>query len=171
MNFMKINSCDVINSINGIAVSLWVSGCPHKCKGCFNPSTWDINSGRRFEDSDLERILSYMSSSHIDVFSVLGGEPLAPYNIDKVLSICEAVKSSFPEKTIMIWTGYDEDIIKKMGAKKAFVDYVIVGKFVEELKDTHNLLLRGSSNQKIIDIKTGNIVTDDYIREIRKLEV
>lgn len=150
MNKVSIKDFDVNNG-DGIRVSLWVSGCEHKCDGCHNSHYWDKSSGTLFTDKDLKLIIDLLEKDISKDFSILGGEPLTLYNIPKVTTICKKVKSKYPEKSIWIWTGYDFDDIKHLEVMN-YIDILIDGKFIEDLKD-EELMWCGSSNQRIIDVK------------------
>lgn len=153
MRFITVNDCDTINTLKGVAVSLWVSGCPHKCEGCFNPETWEYTSGSKFDENAFDKLLACVGSKYVNTFSILGGEPFAPGNIDTVLSIINTVRQNYPNKTIMVWTGYKiEDIIKNYNLSS--IDYVIDGKF--ELDNPTKKKLRGSDNQRMIKIYGNN---------------
>ena len=154
MKYAKINPNDVANG-EGICVSLFVQGCPHRCKGCFNPETWDFEGGAEFTNREMNYILEALGLFKIQRnFSILGGEPLAPENRETVLEIIKEVRKYYKEIKIYLWTGYKlaeishepyiRDII-------SLVDYIIDGPFEEDKKDL-KLKLRGSSNQKIWDL-------------------
>lgn len=147
MNFMTINNCDLVNTLRGIAVSWWVSGCPHRCEGCFNPETWNRDSGKYYGYVDAMKLRELVSKKYVQGFSILGGEPFAPYNIDKVLAEIKSIRALFPEKRIMVWTGYRlQDIIARYDLSD--IDYIIDGQFIESLSDK-KIKLRGSSNQTV----------------------
>lgn len=158
MNYSDIKPNDSING-EGVCVSLFVQGCHHHCKNCFNQSTWDFNGGKEFTNKELEYIKECINKNGVmRNFSVLGGSPFAPENIDTVLYICDEIKKAFPNIKIYVWTGYlYEDLISKY-SKDIFknIDILIDGKFEEDKKDL-SLKLRGSSNQRIIDLKNVNI--------------
>ena len=138
------------NNGNGIGVSLWVCGCPHKCKGCHNPQLFDPNQGHMGHLSALDKIYKALDDPNIDKhLSILGGEPLAPYNVKGVLEIVKAISEKYPKKQIWLWTGYEWDELneEQMEVFK-YVDYMVVGRFIEELKVRNEWF--GSSNQKII---------------------
>ena len=106
MNYSDIKPNDSING-EGVCVSLFVSGCTHYCKGCFNKDTWDFNYGKNFTNKNMDYILECIDKNEImRNFSVLGGEPLHEKNIDTVLYICDEVKKAFPNIKIYVWTGY-----------------------------------------------------------------
>ena len=142
---------------SGVCVSLWAQGCPHHCPGCHNPETWDFNGGYDVPDDIRGEIVKAISANGITRnFSILGGEPLCDENIDFVLNVITAVRTAYPNIKIYIWSGYtfaeliakDDDRIIKI-LKQA--NYLIDGKYIQELRDT-TLPLRGSSNQKIISL-------------------
>ena len=150
MNYGKIKPVDVANG-QGIRVSLFVSGCPHQCEGCFNPELWDYDAGQWFNADTINEILDLCAPDYISGLSLLGGEPLAPGNYSHVRKLCVAFKSRFPDKTIWCYTGYVWRKIKHRSILR-FIDIIVDGKFVEERKDPR-LRFRGSSNQRIIDVQ------------------
>lgn len=152
MRFSKIKDNDIVNG-SGINMSLWTQGCPHQCKGCFNPETWKFNEGKEFKVDDLNYILENINKNNIKRnLSVLGGEPLCSPNIDGVLQLCKVFKKIYPEKKIYLWTGYlYEEFDKKQKEILKYIDVLVDGKF-EENKKNISLSFRGSSNQRIIDI-------------------
>lgn len=150
MRYSHIDSFDILNG-TGIRVVLWTQGCPHRCKGCHNPRTWSEKAGKEFTESDMQIILDYLTQDIKKDFSVLGGEPLAPYNRDGVYEVCKKVKETLPETNIWLWTGYEWEEIKDLPVMQ-YIDVLIDGKFIEELKDK-NLKYCGSSNQRVIDVQ------------------
>jgi len=150
LNYAKIKPVDVANG-EGVRVSVFVSGCSHHCKGCFNSELWDYEAGEEFTADVFIDILKSCSPNHIAGLSVLGGEPLDPNNIKKVLLLCRKFKLLYPNKTIWVYTGYEWEQIKHLDILK-YIDVLVDGKFVQELKDPR-LKFRGSSNQRIIDVK------------------
>jgi anaerobic ribonucleoside-triphosphate reductase activating protein len=150
MNYGKINKHDIANG-PGVRVSLFVSGCEHHCKGCFNSVAWDFYYGKVFTAKTFGRILKLLDDDHITGFTVLGGEPLHPRNQHMVTTICRLVKEKYPNKDIWIYTGYDYDEVKDHAIMN-FIDVLVDGPFIEDLKDI-SLKFRGSSNQRIIDVK------------------
>ena len=153
MRYSLIKPNDVANG-EGVSVSLWTQGCPHHCKGCFNQSTWNYEDGKEFTQADCDYILSILNKDNIKRnFSVLGGEPLCPENIEGVLSLIETVKRNFPDIKVYVWTGYlfEELINRYPNLNFNCIDVLIDGKFEKELKDL-SLLLRGSKNQRVIDV-------------------
>lgn len=160
MNYATIKKVDVANG-PGIRVSLFVSGCMHHCKGCFNPETWNYCYGSPFTKETEDEILMALKPDYIQGLSLLGGEPLDPANQLSVLSLVLRFKSMYPEKTLWCYTGYtfESDILTgKLGNQEALalllkhIDVLVDGEFVIELKNP-NLRFRGSSNQRLIDVK------------------
>ncbi len=160
MNYAVIKKFDIANG-PGVRVSLFVSGCRHFCKNCFNSEAWDFDYGKPFTNEVLEEIITAVAPTHIIGFSVLGGEPFEPENQSGVLQSVKAIKTKFPEKSVWIYTGFlfDKQLLKgtvgnidSVNEILKITDVVVDGKFVEELKSP-DLLFRGSSNQRIIDVK------------------
>lgn len=160
MNYADIKTVDVANG-TGVRVSLFVSGCRHCCKNCFNREAWDFNYGKVFTERTIEYILEILKPDYIKGLSLLGGEPLEEENQKGLLPLLKKVKEYYPEKTIWCYTGFtfDKDILGNMwenneNTKELFscIDVLVDGKYVEELKDLH-LNFRGSSNQRIIKVK------------------
>lgn len=144
-----INKNDFING-EGVSVSLWMQGCPHRCPGCHNPELWNYNGGvEKTIDEVLKEIYAAISANNIQRnFSVLGGEPLCPENIEDVIQIIKNVKASFPNIKVFIWTGYNLDELKNKEIFE-YTDVLITGRYVQALRDI-TLKWRGSSNQKIL---------------------
>ena len=161
MRYNKIKKIDTINSLRGINVSLWTQGCPHGCVGCFNFETHDSTKGEEFTEVEQELILKELDNNVKKNLSILGGEPLVSYNLEGVYNLCKYIKEKRPETIIIIWTGYLYEEVKDFNFNILdYIDYLIDGKFVLSLKK--NLKLRGSSNQRVIDIKktkANNFVT------------
>ena len=160
MNYATIKKFDIANG-PGVRVSLFVSGCRHKCKNCLNSDAWDFSYGNEFTEDTLNELLDAVSKDYIEGFSLLGGEPFEPENQQGVLIILKEIKQKFPQKTVWCYTGflYDSQLLAgKVGDLEtvkeilSFIDVLVDGKFVEELKSL-DLLFRGSSNQRIIDVK------------------
>ena len=135
-----------------------MSGCTHHCKNCFNQETWDFHYGREFTDTTTEEILDALKPSYIAGLSILGGEPFEHINQQGLLPLLRKVKKTYPQKNIWCYTGYlyDRDIIGEMCHKweetreiLSYIDILIDGEFIEELKQA-NLLFRGSANQRSI---------------------
>lgn len=160
MNYAAIKKTDVANG-PGVRVSLFVSGCPHHCPGCFNAETWDFAYGEEFTEAALAEILTALEPEYIRGFSLLGGEPLAPENRATVLKVLEAVATTYPEKDIWCYTGYvyekdiqtwiaqgDETVRKIMEHIHVLVD----GPFIMAQRNL-KLPFRGSENQRILNLK------------------
>ena len=158
MRFSKIKDNDIANGV-GITLSVWTQGCPHHCKGCFNKETWTFNEGNEFTNDDLNYIISNIDSFNVKRnLSILGGEPLCPENVEGVINLCREFKKVYPDKLIYLWTGYTiEEFNKLQKQVLEYVDFIIDGKF-EEAKKNLNLHLRGSSNQRIFDIKNNEFI-------------
>ena len=153
MRINRIKDNDIANGF-GITMSLWTQGCPHHCKGCFNKETWNFIDGEEFTEEKLNYIIDNIDKHNVKRdLSILGGEPLCPENIDGVLQVCESVKNKYPDKKIYVWTGYtveNFDEVQKQIFK--YIDVLVDGKFEEDKKNI-SLTLRGSSNQRIINVK------------------
>lgn len=157
MNYADIKRYDIANGI-GVRVSLFVSGCSHQCKGCFNPETWDFSYGTQFTEETIRIILDFCKPDYISGLSLLGGEPFEYSNQIALLPLVKQFKECYPKKTIWCWSGYlfDRDILNTMSVKwtetadlLSCLDILIDGEFIEEQKN-RNLIFRGSSNQRII---------------------
>lgn len=150
IKYAKIKPVDIANG-EGVRVSLFTSGCPHKCKGCFNSELWDYDAGEPFSFSVANRLISLASKSYISGISLLGGEPLIPENQPLLMYFVKAFKRYYPNKTVWCYTGYEWDEVKDLDMMR-YIDVLVDGKFVQELADPR-LRFRGSSNQRIIDVK------------------
>lgn len=155
MNYMKIKKTDVSNG-PGVRVSIFVSGCHHHCKNCFNQEAWDFKSGTPFTNDTIEEIINAMNHEYISGLSLLGGEPFELINQKGLLPLIRRVKEVYPNKTIWAYSGFLYEELKEMDFVETkeilnLIDVLVDGKFVEELKDP-NLYFRGSSNQRIIDM-------------------
>ena len=154
MNYHNIKTDDMLNG-DGLRVTCWVSGCSIRCFNCYNPQTWDFNSGIPFTDDTMQEILYDLSKPYIKGLTLSGGHPLDTQNAPKVLEIVKRVKMVFPNKDIWIYTGYVwEDIIKDDTLKEILkrTDVLVDGAYIDELRDI-SLPFRGSSNQRIIDVQ------------------
>lgn len=161
MKIAGINDNDIADCDNGICVSLWFQGCPHHCNGCHNPETWNISGGKEIDNkiilSDL--ISSINKNGIMRKLSILGGEPLAPYNFKDCKYIIEGVKRIYPQIKIYLWTGYTLEELKEMNNNDinyilSNIDILIDGRFELNKRDT-SLILRGSSNQRVFKNKDG----------------
>ena len=156
MNYADIKKVDVANG-PGVRVSLFVSGCTHHCKECFNPETWDFSYGVPFGEAEVEKILSFLAPDHIRGLSLLGGEPFEPDNQKAVLELVERVRKELPGKTVWCYSGYlfEELAAGKVGDHSRSLleglDVLVDGPFVQAKKDL-GLRFRGSNNQRIIDV-------------------
>lgn len=154
MNYEKIDKCSVSNGL-GVRTVLWVSGCDIHCKNCHNQSTWDFNSGIPFTEDTMQELLYDLLKPYIKGCTLSGGHPLDPLNAHEVLKIVKRVKMVFPNKDIWIYSGYVwEDIIKDETLREImkYTDILVDGAYVDELRDI-SLPFRGSSNQRIVDVK------------------
>lgn len=160
MNYADIKRIDVANG-EGVRVSVFVSGCNHQCKGCFNECAWDFNYGNKFTEKQEEEVLQDLDHDYISGLTLLGGEPLEPANQEGLLPLVKKAKEKFPDKKIWCYTGFDfeKDVVGKMAKQSdttkellKYIDVVVDGKFEEDKKDL-KLKFRGSSNQRILDVK------------------
>ena len=153
MNYHNIKTDDMLNG-DGLRVTCWISGCNIGCFNCYNPQTWDFNSGIPFTDDTMQEILYDLSKPYIKGLTLSGGHPLDPLNAPKVLEIVKRVKMVFPNKDIWIYSGYVwEDIIKDETLREIlkYTDVLVDGAYVDELRDI-SLAFKGSNNQRIIDV-------------------
>lgn len=168
MNYGTIKKYDIANG-EGVRVSLFVSGCTHHCRNCFNQEAWDFAFGTPFTEETEDEILTALAPDFISGLTLLGGEPFEPENQRVLVGFLRRVKEHFPEKDIWCYTGYllDQELMEDSRARcevtdemLGMIDVLVDGRFVEELKDI-SLPFRGSSNQRIIDLratlKSGNI--------------
>ncbi len=160
MNYADIKKADVANGL-GVRVSLFVSGCTHHCKNCFNQEAWDFNYGKKFTEKEIDKIINELDHSYVAGLTLLGGEPLEHINQQGLLPLLRKVKEKFPEKNIWCYSGYtfENDIMEKMYKNweetpelLSYIDVLVDGKFEEDKKDI-KLRFRGSSNQRIIDVQ------------------
>lgn len=159
MNYAAIKKTDVANG-PGVRVSLFVSGCTHHCKGCFNPETWDFAYGNPYTEETEIEILEALSPSYIKGFTALGGEPFEESNRFTVLGLMKKIKACYPEKSIWCYTGYDyeTDLLRWIAEGRTeveelleVIDVLVDGEFVKEKKNL-KLAFRGSENQRLIDV-------------------
>ncbi|MBR5376234.1 MAG: anaerobic ribonucleoside-triphosphate reductase activating protein [Lachnospiraceae bacterium] len=161
MNYGKIYYCDVANGI-GCRTALFVSGCTHHCRECFNPETWDFDYGKPFTNETESAIIDSLRPAHIDGLSILGGEPMELSNQKVIRPFLERVKKEAGHATVWIYSGYTFEELKDADNKRchgddtaailSLTDVLVDGEFVAEKKDL-TLAFRGSSNQRIIDVK------------------
>ncbi len=159
MNYATIKNCDIANG-PGVRVSLFVSGCTHHCKGCFNQVAWDFDYGEPFTQNTIDNILNMLGPDYVKGITLLGGEPFEPENQPAILDLLRQMHRKYPEKTVWAFSGYlfDKEILSgKLGPWEiteellSYVDVLVDGRFVEEKKDLM-LRFRGSSNQRLIDV-------------------
>ncbi len=160
MNYADIKKCDVANG-PGVRVSLFVSGCSHHCKECFNPETWDYNYGKPFTDKTIDEIIEYMEPDYIKGLTLLGGEPLEHVNQKGLLLLLRKINEIYPKKNVWCFTGYDfeKDIVGRMIKEwqeteelLTYIDVMVDGEFMIDKKDL-GLVFKGSSNQRTIMVK------------------
>ena len=158
MRYAGLNKNDM-SAAPGVSVSFFVQGCPHHCKGCHNPETWNFNGGKEFTYNTLNEIVESLSANGISrSLAIMGGEPLCEQNIFLTLLVVKTVKEKYPDIKIYIWSGYTYDYLlnhmtnSHLGQVLEYADFLIDGPYIEELRDI-SLPMRGSSNQKIIDLR------------------
>ena len=158
MNYAAIKNCDIANG-PGVRVSLFVSGCTHHCKGCFNEVAWDFDYGQPFSNETIQTILDMMKPSYIKGLTLLGGEPFEPQNQGPIVELLRQVKKTYPDKSIWAFSGY---LFEKITSRTlgdwavtreflSSLDVLVDGPFVEEKKNLA-LRFRGSENQRLIDV-------------------
>lgn len=158
MKYANIKYFDVANG-EGIRTSLFVSGCTHHCKGCFNEVAWDFQYGQDFTEEVENKILDSLKPYYIAGLTLLGGEPMEKANQKGLFNLVKKVKQIYPEKTIWCFTGYlFEDLLDGGKQRTEYteqllnnIDVIVDGKFIEELKDL-TLKFKGSSNQRTINV-------------------
>ena len=158
MNYAELKSHDIANG-PGVRVSLFVSGCTHCCKGCFNREAWDFEYGKPFDEAVMDKILELLRPDYIRGITYLGGEPMDPKNQQGLLTLTKKIKAAYPNKTIWCFTGYilEKDILSgHLGqtAKELLqqCDVLVDGPFMEEKKNLR-LKFRGSENQRLLDVQ------------------
>ena len=159
MNYATIKNCDIANG-PGVRVSLFVSGCTHRCPGCFNEVAWDFDYGQPFTQETIDTILKMLEPNHIKGLTLLGGEPFDPRNQGAIVELLRQVKAKYPNKSIWAFSGYlfDKDILAgKLGDWEitreylSYLDVLVDGPFVMAKKNL-SLRFRGSENQRLIDV-------------------
>ena len=160
MNYGNIKECDVADG-PGVRVSVFVSGCRHHCKGCFNSETWDFNYGQLYTSETENQIIQLLAPEFIQGLTLLGGEPFEPENQRELVKLLKRVRKTYPQKDIWCYSGYLYDVDMIPGGKiytevtdemLSYIDVLVDGDFVEALKDV-TLVFRGSSNQRILHLK------------------
>ncbi len=159
MNYATIKNCDIANG-PGVRISLFVSGCTHRCPGCFNEVAWDFNYGQPFTQETVESILDMLKPDYIKGLTLLGGEPFEPQNQEALVVLLRQVKEKYPHKSVWAFSGYlmDRDILaKRLGPWEiteeilSYLDVLVDGPFVETKKNL-SLRFRGSENQRLINV-------------------
>lgn len=161
MYYGNIKKTDIANG-RGVRVSLFVSGCRHHCKGCFNPETWDFSYGKKYDDIAEKEILEALKPAYIEGLSLLGGEPFEPENQPTILELLKKIRKEFPDKTVWCYSGYTFEELAGLIPSHAFIgitlellsliDILVDGEFILEKKNI-SLKFRGSENQRILDMK------------------
>lgn len=164
MKYHNITKDDMLNG-DGLRVVLWVSGCEHQCTGCHNQITWNENEGIDFDDNAKNEIFTLLKRDYISGITFSGGDPLFPSNRETILKLVQEIKSTFTNKTIWLYTGYNYEDIKNNEIIK-YIDVLVDGKFIPQLFNPQ-LHWKGSSNQRVIDVqeslKIGKIVLHESI--------
>ena len=168
MHYSKIRKMDVSNG-PGVRVSIFMQGCTFNCFNCFNKETHNFEDGLEFDDSVIDKVLELCGKDYIKGLSILGGEPLHPLNIDGTTKLSKKFKEKYPNKTLWIWTGFlfDKDLKDKEILK--YADVIVDGRYVDSL---HNFKLewRGSSNQRVIDVKKSLENNETIVLEVNALK-
>lgn len=150
MRYHNITKDDMLNG-DGMRVVLWVAGCEHKCPECQNPVTWDICGGLEFDEEAKKELFAELEKDYISGVTLSGGDPLHRQNRADIGTLVEEIAEKFPNKTIWIYTGYEWQDVKDLPFMSK-VDVLVDGRYVKEQRDV-NLPWRGSSNQKVIEVK------------------
>ena len=177
MNYATIKNCDIANG-PGVRVSLFVSGCTHRCPGCFNEIAWDFDYGTPFTQETIDSILTMLRPAYIKGLTLLGGEPFEPQNQGAIVELLRQIKNEMPEKSIWAFSGYlfEQDILSgRLGDTSEYVSYLDVlvdGPFIQAKKNL-SLRFRGSENQRLIDVKASlaageTILWDDKQKGMRE---
>lgn len=172
MNYLKIDNCNMNNG-DGLRCVVWLSGCDHKCPGCFNPETWDMNNGDPFTQEQIDYILSYVAQDWCSGLTLTGGDPLCqdPDGIVQLTKLCQEVHKL--NKDVWLWTGYTWENIRfkflqhpdSNFANLIYnIDILVDGPFIESMKDP-NIHWRGSRNQRVIDVQASYPTGQIYLKE------
>ncbi len=162
MNYGNIKECDIADG-PGVRVSLFVSGCRHHCKGCFNEETWNFDFGMPYTKATEDTIIRLLAPDYIQGLTLLGGEPFEPENQRELVKLLRRVRKEYPQKDIWSYSGYifDADMVKGGRAYTdvteemlSYLDVLVDGPFIEAQKDI-TLKFRGSKNQRIIRLENG----------------
>ena len=160
MNYANLKKFDIADG-PGVRVSLFVSGCRHHCRGCFNAVTWDFQYGEPFDDKVEKEIMEALKPDYVQGFTLLGGEPFEPENQRELLPFVKRVKNDYPDKTVWCFSGFTFEEMHTVGNRSccevtqellSYIDVLVDGRFIEEQKDI-SLRFRGSRNQRIIELK------------------
>ena len=152
MNYLKIDKCSIENG-PGVRISLFVSGCTHRCKGCHNPEGWDFCHGTKYTKETESEIIEALAKPWVSGLSLLGGEPFDQSDIEELVSLVMKAKTLYPTKDIWVWTGYEFDQIKTSPLIR-YCDVAVTGKFILEQRDiSDNNRWRGSRNQRVLAVK------------------
>ena len=180
MRYASIRKLDITNG-EGVGVALFVQGCHFHCKNCFNSCTWDFDGGMEWNEKTKEHFLSLLDRDYIERVSILGGEPLANENVGEVYDIISTIREKYPSKKIWLYSGYNfsriltesiynfsltgesDKYVTARAMSALSVDVMVDGLFVDEQKD-YSLHWKGSSNQRVINIKT---TYEKYIKKMR----
>lgn len=150
MRYHNITTDDMLNG-DGLRTVLWVAGCTHRCEGCHNPITWDIEGGIPFDEAAETELFEKLSVNYISGVTFSGGDPLHPHNREEVTRLAKKIRAELPDKTIWLYTGFEWEDIKELEIIP-LLDVVVDGRFVKSLLDA-KLHWKGSSNQRVIDVK------------------
>lgn len=150
MRYHNITTDDMLNG-DGLRTVLWVAGCTHRCEGCHNPETWDINGGIPFDEEAENELFDKLAPDYIDGLTFSGGDPLHPDNRAEVTRLAKKFKEKFPDKTIWLYTGFSYEEIKEL-EMIPYVDVIVDGEFVKSRFDA-KLHWKGSDNQRVIDVR------------------
>lgn len=160
MYYGNIKNCDIANGL-GVRVTLFVSGCTHHCKDCFQPETWDFCYGQLYTRETEDKLIQMLAPGYIDGLTLLGGEPMEPQNQRELVKLLRRAREAYPEKNIWCYTGYtlETDLLCPSRARcevtdelLSLIDVLVDGEFIAERKNI-SLSFRGSENQRIIDMK------------------
>ncbi len=159
MYYGNIKNCDIADGV-GVRISLFVSGCTHRCRGCFQPETWSFSYGKPYTAETEDELLALLEPSYINGLTLLGGEPMEPPNQRALLLLLRRVRERFPQKNVWCYTGYtlERDLLRGGSAccevtaeMLGLIDVLVDGEFIEEQKNL-KLKFRGSENQRLIDL-------------------
>lgn len=159
MNYHNITKDDMLNG-DGLRVVLWTAGCTHRCKNCQNPITWDVDGGIPFDSDAKMELFQELEKDYVSGLTLSGGDPLHPANCQAITDLAKEVRSTFPNKTIWLYTGFEWEEIYTLEIMQ-YVDVVVDGPYKEEQRNTL-LEWRGSANQRVIDVpaslRSGSVV-------------